>query len=56
MLLKKLSHANIIRHVDSFVEQQTNELVLVLEWARGGDLKKLIKSVRKAERGMSRTQ
>lgn len=48
-LLQSLSHANIIRYEDSYIDLATNELVIVLQWARGGDLKKLIKKVKSGQ-------
>ncbi|CAM9657275.1 unnamed protein product, partial [Pylaiella littoralis] len=44
-LLQSLDHCNIIRYVDFFLEE--SELVIVLEWAAAGDLKR---QVRKALR------
>lgn len=40
-LLQSLSHPNIIHMVDSFIED--NMLIIVFEWALGGDLKRLLK-------------
>jgi serine/threonine protein kinase len=45
-LLQSLKHPNIIRYEDSYIDLATKELVIVLQWARGGDLKKLIKKVK----------
>lgn len=45
-LLQSLGHQNIIRYEDSYIDNATNELVIVLQWARGGDLKKLIRKVK----------
>lgn len=45
-LLASLHHPNIIRYEDSYLDLATNELVIVLQWARGGDLKKLIRKVK----------
>eukprot|EP00274_Cyanoptyche_gloeocystis_P007567 CAMPEP_0196660902 /NCGR_PEP_ID=MMETSP1086-20130531/41768_1 /TAXON_ID=77921 /ORGANISM="Cyanoptyche gloeocystis , Strain SAG4.97" /LENGTH=290 /DNA_ID=CAMNT_0041995543 /DNA_START=94 /DNA_END=963 /DNA_ORIENTATION=- len=39
-LLQKLSHPNIIRYVDSYLED--NDLFIVFEWAANGDLTKLL--------------
>ncbi len=54
-LLESMSHHNIIRYYDSFINDG-DELVIVLEWAQGGDLKKLIKQVAKAHRVFSERQ
>lgn len=48
-LLQSLRHTNIIRYEDSYIDLQTNELVIVLQWARGGDLKKLLKKVKSGQ-------
>ena len=48
-LLESLRHENIIRYEDSYIDPTTNELVIVLQWARGGDLKKLIKKVKSGQ-------
>eukprot|EP00948_MAST-09A_sp_MAST-9A-sp1_P001834 g1834.t1 len=40
-LLQSLSHPNIIRYDDSFIDG--NELVIVFEWAEAGDLKRQIR-------------
>lgn len=37
-LLQSVNHPNIIRYIDSFLEN--NDLVILLEFAQGGDLKK----------------
>jgi NIMA (never in mitosis gene a)-related kinase len=44
-LLQGLSHPNIISYLDSFVEECT--LNIVLEWAGGGDLKQLLRNVKR---------
>lgn len=40
-LLEKLTHENIIRYIESFIEQ--NEMFIVVEWAEKGDLKQLVR-------------
>ncbi|CAM9385674.1 unnamed protein product [Ectocarpus sp. 6 AP-2014] len=40
-LLQSLDHGNIIRYQDSFLDN--NELVIVLEWAAAGDLKRQVR-------------
>lgn len=40
-LLKKVSHPNIVKYLDSFISQ--NELYIAIEWADKGDVKRLIK-------------
>ncbi len=52
-LLQSLGHQNIIRYEDSYIDSQTEELVIVLQWARGGDLKKLIRKVRAGQAKIS---
>lgn len=44
-LLRRLKHPNIINCLDSFMER--NEMYIVLEYAGGGDLSKLIRYFRK---------
>ena len=40
-LLQSLDHPNIIRYLDSFIEN--NDLYIVVEWAEKGDLKYIVK-------------
>lgn len=40
-MLQSLENSNIVRYLDSFIED--NELVIVLDWAEGGDLGKVLK-------------
>jgi NIMA (never in mitosis gene a)-related kinase len=37
-LLSKLSHPNIVRHRDSFMSPDQNQLVIVMQYCDGGDL------------------
>ena len=45
-LLKALEHQNIIGYLDSFIDDQTNCLCIILEWAEAGDLKRQIRKAR----------
>ena len=40
-LLKNLNHPNIIRYLDSFIED--NDLYIAVEWAERGDLKMIVR-------------
>lgn len=48
-LLSRLEHPNIIRYEDGYLDPDTDELVIVLQWARGGDLKKLIRKLKSSD-------
>jgi serine/threonine protein kinase len=45
-LLQQVSHENILQYKDSYIDPANEDLVIVLELAQGGDLKKLIRKVR----------
>ena len=47
-LVQSLSHDNIVRFMDAFVEEG-QQLVLVFEYAEAGDLKKQLQKARKRE-------
>eukprot|EP00466_Bigelowiella_natans_P007027 jgi/Bigna1/86456/estExt_fgenesh1_pg.C_100288 len=53
-LIQSMSHPNIVKYIDSYILD--NELIIILEWAEGGDLKNLIRRVRKAEKVFSERQ
>lgn len=40
-LLESLKHPNIIRYMDSFIEE--NDMIIIVEWAAAGDLKRQIR-------------
>ena len=42
--LRSLSHPTIIRYLDNYIQGESMELVIVLEWARGGDLAGLLRA------------
>ena len=44
--LRSLSHTTIIRYLDCYIQRNEMELVIVLEWCRGGDLGRLIREWR----------
>lgn len=47
-LLQSLDHPNIIRYLDSFISD--NDLVIIIEWAAAGDLKRQLRKAQ--ERGV----
>ena len=47
-LLQSLDHPNIIRYMDSFISE--NDLVIIVEWAAAGDLKRQLRKAQ--ERGV----
>ena len=53
-MLRALEHDHIIKYLDSFVHE--NELVIVLEWARGGDLGSLLKERQRTGAAFSETE
>jgi len=55
-LLRSLDHPNILRIEHGYIDLHTNELVMVLEWMSGGDLKNMIRRVKKAGRAFSERQ
>lgn len=42
-ILQNVEHPNIVKCFRSFLSNENNELVIVLEWAEGGDLGHVIK-------------
>ena len=53
-MLRNLAHPNIIKYLDSFLEEDV--LFIVLEWAAGGDLKNLISKIRREENQLEEQQ
>jgi len=51
LLLKKLSHPNIIRYYSSFIESES--LYILMEYGAGGDLHVLLKKLRTQKRYLS---
>ena len=48
-LLQSLDHPNIIRYMDSFINE--NDLVIVVEWAAAGDLKRQLRKAQERDVG-----
>ena len=46
-ILASLNHKNIIRYKHSFSHQQTNTLIIIMEYADDGDIESKIKENRK---------
>ena len=46
-LLQSLDHPNIIRYLDSFITD--NDLVIIVEWAAAGDLKRQLRKAQERE-------
>ena len=42
-LLQSLDHPNIIRYLDSFIDDK--DLIIIVEWAAAGDLKRQLRKV-----------
>ena len=50
-LLRGVNHENIVQYIDSFIDHETRELVIALEWAEAGDLKRQVRrAIRKGGR------
>ncbi|KNC47014.1 NEK/NEK6 protein kinase [Thecamonas trahens ATCC 50062] len=45
-LLKSFNHPNIVRYFDSFIDSNTNNLYIVMEYAQCGDLRRIIEKAR----------
>ena len=50
--LRSLSHTTIIRYLDCYIQKDEMELVIVLEWCKGGDLGRLLREWRELSIGV----